>query len=460
MGAKSKRAKSVRIDKEFDLKRLSNMLKMPRDGRNIIDQWSADEIQAARAEQMLGQFIRPSRMSESMNTDDAIFTAKSNRLAPLSCIPVDVLPAAGARGASIAAEAEALFGPNGVGIAEGTLKNIHECLVDHGVAFANVATTPRPDGSRVDFELHYWPIEYIWWDATFRVFKARCDPTSVQPGDIPDSPNNDYGFTGGFWLPVIHGDGRWVIFSDWEIDPFRRGTILPAAVLWSRHAFANRDWSRGSRSHGSAKVIGELPAGMPLQSAEGVLTAEAAAFIELLREIGTSDSPAGIRPAGSKTEFVTNNSSAWQVWSTLSESAEKGAARIYLGTDGTLGSQGGAPGVDVQSLFGVADTKVTADCRTISRGINSGVIAPWCAVNFGTSALAPERRYRLPNKEKEAVRSDYSARNDAYYKALVDAKQAGLVLTPAYIAELADDYGVRVPGLASPPTAAPAPAVK
>lgn len=452
MGARSKRAQRVRSEKEFDLGRLEALLRMPRDGRNTIDSWSFSEIFAAREEQMLGQFVRPSRMAEQMRTDDALAVAYENRLAPQRCIPVSIEAAKGARGELIGGEAEALFGANGVGIHADTLADIHADLVNHGVAFACNVATPREDGSRVDLEMRYWPIEYVRWDPTFRVFKARADPNTVQPGDIPDSPYNEYGFVGGFWIPVIHGDGRWVIFKKHDLEPFRKeAAILPAALVWARHAFAARDWAKGSKAHGSAKVIGELPGGVPLQNEGGGLSAEAEAFIELLRAIASDDAPAGIRPAGAKTEFLTNNSTAWQVWAELVQNAEKAAARIYLGTDGTLGSQGGAPGVNIEALFGVAATKVRGDLECISRGIDTGVIEPWCAINFGDSKLAPKRKYVVPNDDEEAVTNDYSKRNDAFYKALVDAKQAGLTLTETYIAQLAADYRVRVPVLAAPP---------
>ena len=438
------------------------MLRMPRDGQNTIDSWSLAEIQGTRVEQMLGQFVRPSRMAEQFHTDDALFTAHMNRLAPQALIPVEIESAKGARGDLIAAEADALYGADGVGIAAGTIKNIHSCLVDHGVAFANIVATPREDGSRVDLELHYWPIEYVRWDPVFRVFKARADPNTVQPGDIPPQGPKDeqYGFVGGYWIPVIHGDGRWIIFSDYELEPFRNNAaLLPAALVWARHAFALRDWARGSKSHGSAKVIGELPAGIPLQL-NGGNSIEAEAMVSLLQSIAREDSPVGIRPAGSKIEFMTNNSTAWQVWAELIKNAEKAAARIYLGTDGTLGTQGEAPGVNMEALFGVAETKVHGDLECLSRGLNTGLIEPWCAINFGDSRLAPKRKYVIPNDNEKEVSDDYAKRNDGFYKALVDAKEAGLTLTPGYIGALARDYRVRVPELAVAPSPPPVKEIK
>lgn len=463
MGARSKRAKILRRANEFDLGRLTQKLMMPRDGRTTIDAWSLEEIFAAREEQMLGQFVRPSRMAEQMRTDDALFTAYQNRLAPRDVIPVEIAPSGNtARGEAIADEAESLFGANGVGVNSAVVQDIHGCLANHGVAFACIDATPREDGSRVDLEMKYWPIEYVRWDPVFRVFKARADPNTVQDGDlhIDDAPFNEYGFVGGFWIPVVHGDGRWIIFKNHELEPFRQdATILPAALIWARHAFAARDWSQGSKAHGSAKIIGELPAGVPLQNAGGQLTPEALAFIELLQSIVQSNSPAGIRPAGSKTDFITNNSTAWQVWSELVLNAEKAAARIYLGTDGVLGPQGDAPGINVSELFGVAKTVVRRDLMAISRGINTGLVQPWCAINFGDSNLAPTRRYCIPNDDDEEIKTNYATRNAAYYEALKTAHEAGLTLTPEYITALAEDYGVRVPSLTAPMAAPPAKAL-
>lgn len=450
MGAPSKRAKTVRKASEFDLARLINKLFIPRDGRTTIDSWSLEDIYLARTDQMIGQFILPARMAEQFNTDDALFTARTNRLAPRRCIPVEIEPARGGRAAAIADEAEALYGGEGVGITAAALNSIHDCLLNHGIAFATCVATPREDGSRVDLELHYWPIEYVRWDPVFRVFKARADPNTVQPGDIPETGYNEYGFVGGYWIPIIHGDGRWVIFSDYEIESFRRDAVLlPASLVWARHAFAARDWLRASKAHGSVKMIGELPAGVPLQDAKGD-TAEAMAMIQLMRDFVEQNAPVGLRPAGSKTEFIASGSTAWQVFDSLMMNAEKAAARIYLGTDGTLGSQGGAPGVDIQSLFGVATTKVRNDLEVLSRGINTGLIQPWCAINFGDSKFAPKRKYCVPNDDERAVHQDFSERNAAFYAALGAARAAGLVLTPEFVASLAKFYKVPPPELGAP----------
>lgn len=455
MGAPSKRAKRIRRGSEFNIARLEGELRKPRDSQLAFYSWALNDIFFARDEQTVGQFILPSRMSEAMLTDDALFVARKNRIEPQSSIPVRLEPAKpGSRAEAICNEADGLFGVDGVGLNEQTLTDIRDCLVQHGVAFAVVVATPRADGTRIDTQIRYWPIEYVRWDQVVRCYKARCDPNSIREGDVPINDPR-FGFVGGFEVPIIHGDGRWIIFARHEINPHRRGAIMPAALIWARHAFAARDWAKGSVAHGNAKVIGELPEGVALQNADGSLTPEAASLLTLLQAIGSADSPAGIRPAGSKTEMLINSSTAWQVWSELINNAEKAAARIYLGTDGTLGAQGGAPGVDITALFGISATLLRGDIKALETGLQEGLIEPWTAMNFGDSSLAPKRIHCLPNEDEIRVQDTKAKQTTAFWLALKQAHDAGIVVDQAYVSAIAKDFGVACPVLSAPPIVAP-----
>jgi len=454
MGAPSKRAKKIRVAKDFNPKRLSAELQQPRGQRSAIFSWRLEDIFEARNAQMRGFFALAARLSESMRTDDAMSVARYNRLAPQRCIPVKLEPAKGARGVSVANEAEGTFGQGGVGLHPDTLSDITGCFVDHGVAFGVNVATPRADGSRIDFEMKSWPIEWVRWDPYRRIFITLVDPTSVVDGDVPNGDAlGEYGAIGGSEVPIIHGDGRCVIFKKHEIYPWREdAAILPAALVWARHAFAARDWARGSVAHGSPKIVGELPEGMLLQGDSGGLTPEAAEFLELLKSMADSDLPIGIRPANSKTDWMVNQSTAWQVFSELVINAEKAAARIYLGTDGTLGTTGGAPGIDIDQLFGVAKTKVIGDLRCIERAIQTGVIEPWTALNFGDSTLAPRRVYQIPDDDADEVAKSYTTRKTAFFADVDAARKQGFAITQAYVDDLADTYNIDKMTLA---TAAP-----
>jgi hypothetical protein len=450
MGRPSKRAEKIRNESEFDSARLQRELAIPKTGTSLTPSWSLADIFRAREAQMSGKFQLAARAAESMRTDDALFVAYGNRLAPQRCIQVEIVSATEkGKALSVAKEAEALFGVDGVGIESGALDDINGCLVNHGVAFGVNVMLPREDGSRVDILHRYWPIEFVRWDPILKMFVTRVDPDTAAPGDLlpKSAAAGGMGSLGTYEIPIIHGDGRWTIYTNHAVDPFKQeAAILPALAVWARHAFALRDWAKGSVAHGNAKIVGEMPEGVALQTANG-LTPEAAAMIALLRDLASGDTPVGLRPAKSKTDFITNTSSAWQVWSELIGNGEKAAARIYLGTDGTLGTQGGAPGIDISELFGVAVTKVKGDLGCIQRSFGEGVIQPWAALNFGDSSLAPTRRYMIPDADEDAWHAAIAARRKAFNDDIAQMRSNGFVIDQDVIDVLALEHDVTAPTL-------------
>jgi hypothetical protein len=467
MAARNRRARRLRLAAEFEASRLDKQLASPVGTSAItLTSWTLPEIFAARDAQMRGRFLLPAKAAEFMRTDCAIATARENRLAPQRCIGVDMIvaeniPAASAAKAeSIRNESEGSFGQKGVSISADTLASIHSCLIDHDLAIGFNVTTPREDGSRVDFEHKAWPIELVRWDTLDKCFKTRVDPESVAAGDLDPKM-----FGGSYEIPITHGDGRWVIYQRYEIDPFKHATLLAALVIWARHAFALFDWAKGSQAHGAAKMLGTMPSGVPMQASDpaeaaaGGLSPEANAMIELMRGMLESDAPAGLLPFGATAAFVSNNSTAWNVFDALVKNAETAAARLYLGTDGVLGSNGGAPGVDIQSLFGVAATKVEGDLKCIQRGIDTGVIQPWCAMNFGDSALAPSRRYKLADADADAARASDAVRTKAFYDEIDRARASGFIVDQEFADKTAAKHGIKAPLLSVSPPVATAPSI-
>jgi hypothetical protein len=436
MGAQSKRAKKIRKASEFDIERLRNALSLPPGSGVPLTSWTLEQIFGARDDQMRGQFSRPAKMAEAMRTDDALAVAIENRLAPLRCTKVEMKPAKSDRGGKISGEAAALFGQSGVGLNPDTHASIHKCLVDHDIAVAQCVPTTREDGSRTDLEIRAWPLEHVRWDAYTRQLMTRIDPRSNVDGVAGE-------------IPIVHGDGRWLVFQRYEIEPWKNATLLSAAPVWARHAYAARDWAKGSLAQGSVKMIGQLPAGVPLQE-DGTTSPEAAAMLEIMRDLISADSPAAMIPAGAKAEFASNTSTNWQIFSELILNAERAAARIYLGTDGVLGAQGGAPGVDIQSLFGLAATKVESDVACLARGFQTAIDV-WCAINFGDSSLAPTRRYLLPDADADAARASDKVRTDAFYDEIDRAKSSGFAITPEFVEKTAKKHGIEAPPLAAAP---------
>lgn len=438
MGRPSKKAKTIRRATEFDLSRLLRRLSPPLASQQVYA-WQLEDIRAARDEQMRGQFKRPAQLAASMRTDDAIFTARRTRLEPLRSLSVALAAASGStRAENIAKEAEALYGARGIALTTETLASIHGDIVDHGVGFATIDARPRDDGSRVDLFVSHWPIEWVKFDSSL-----RCYTTQVEQSD-DGAP--------AFQVPIIHGDGRWLVFQKVDTEAWRNeACVLPAALVWAARAFGLRDWGKNSSAHGSAKMFGELPEGVALVDADNNPTPEAAAFLAVLEEVMSGSSLVGLRPAGAKTEFVANASTNWQIFSELITGREKAAARIYLGTDGTLGSVGGAPGVDISALFGIATTLMQGDADCIEQGLHTGLLPVWTAINFGDSSLSPLREYQLP--DPDAARShEEAAKRDEQFHAEIDRLAKRFELTQEVVDAVAKRYGVTAPKLKVAPT--------
>lgn len=437
---RAKIAKRVRTSDEFTVSKLLSRIR-PQATTSGAYSWDLPAIMSARDQQIAGQFYRPAQLAISMRTDWALATAYKNRLAPARSLAIEIKPVRG--GARAGTEAEALFGQEGSAINADTIADINGDIANHGIAIGYNSWLTREDGSRVDVEHHSWPIETVWWDS----FTEQLMTRTATEGSPYSSEQ----------VPIVHGDGRWVVYSVNERRPWTQdAAILPGGLVWALHAFASRDWAKGSASHGNAKVLGQLPEGVRIQEADALgnvaLSPEATEFLALLNDLASLDAPVGIHPFGSKIDYLTNGSNAWEVWKELLLNAEKAAARIYLGTDGTLGAAGGAPGVDIATLFGVASTIIQGDLACITRGLRTGLIEPWAAINFGDSSLAPERCYIVPDPDLQQARVDATANEAAYVAAIKARRDAGLTVTQDWCDALAESLGVEAGELAATQT--------
>ncbi len=395
--------------------------------------WSLEQIRNARDAQMRGDFKTPVQLAKAMATDDAIFTARRNRVAPQSALATRLEAAAGARG-----EATARRAARSVHVSRKTLRALNLTLADHGIAIGYNQHEPSEDGTRVDFRHRAWPLEHVKWNNHTRQLE-----TVVEGGGAP--------------VPIVHGDGFWTIYSGYDDSPWAYdAALLPAAFVWGIHANGLTDWAAASLSHGSAKLMGELPAGVALINADGSLTAEANAFLLMMQQIMAGGAPAGIRPAGSTTEVVANDSSAWQVWKELIMSREKAGARIYLGTDAILGSVGGAPGVDIAALFAMATTIIQGDLEVLENGLRSGVYEPWAAINEGDSQYAPWFKYNQPDPDAARKSEENAAKRTRLHTMIQEARKSGLEVTQADVNRFASECGVDPAPTLQPVTTAPA----
>lgn len=400
-------------------------------------EWSVERVRKAVDDQLQGFFREPVRLAEVMRKDDAMYVAYHNRIAPQFAIETELRAAPGARG-----EATAKRAAFSCIVQQSVLASIHGTLADHGIAIGYVEQETNDEGTRTDFRLTAWPLEHVKWNHSTEQLETRTKD-------------------GGAMQVITHGDGRWIVFRKFYVEPWKQeAAVLPGGLCWAAHQYCLIDWSAAARSHGRAKVIGTLPEGYALADETGALTPEAASFLEVLSEVLEGEVGAGLIEAGAEADFVSNPSNAWQVFSELAGNREKAGARIYLGTDAILGSVSGAPGVDIAALFQVAQTKLEGDFKAIEEGLYSGLYQPWTAVNEGDSRNAPRLLYKRPDPDTAQTVDQIDARRSKFFAQLELMRKNGMVVTQDVICKLAHQYKIDDATLQLAPAASTVPTLQ
>lgn len=400
--------------------------------------WDIESVRAARDALLLGKFKLPSKLADVVMSDDAIFTAFHNRIAPQFAVRTSLEPRGGVRGAAVAKRARAL-----VHISRGVLAGIAGTMAQLGGAVGHITREASEDGTTVEMRLDEWPMEFVEWDPTL-----ECLVTQTRDG--------------GVRVPIVHGDGEWVVFSKFKNEWWKReACILPAALVWVSHAEGLMNWNATAASHGQAKIIGTLPEGFAIQEGDGSgserLSPEAEMFLQMMRDVVSGEAAAGVKPFGADAQFISNGSNAWQVFLELVQNREKAAARIYLGTDAILGSIGGAPGVDISQLFGVASTKIQGDFEAIEQAINTGLLEPWAALNEGDSRYAPRLKYHMPDPDSERASEDAIKKHDRLFKTLEQYRANGMLIDQDVVDALCVTFGIDSPPQLAPVASASVP---
>lgn len=389
------------------------------------DTWSLENIRAARDSQLRGEFYRAVRMAEAFRTDDAMFTAYQARVATQSAIRLLWRPVDSDAGRAAASRAERT-----VRTPQHVRESILGTLANHGVAIGYVQheTVADPAGVSVRMTLTEWPLEHVRYNPETRALETRTDEHNT--------------------VTITHGDGRWIIFRKFGYAPWTQDAcVLPGALLWAAHGGAVTDWASASYSHGQPKVIGTTREGMPLNKDDGSgdLSPEAQAILNVLSSLVNGDAGAGVLPHGASAQLLYNGSTAWQVFDALVLNREKAAMRIYLGTDAALGSQGGAPGIDVAALFNVASTRIQGDLEALERGFREGMIEPWALMHGVSADEIPTLTYAMPDADGERRSSQEASAVERLGTMVETMKKAGLEISQETIDALVNVLGVTVP---------------
>lgn len=263
------------IRKADDFQKKVSLVKPPK-SRGAVTSWTLEAIRVARDAQMRGDFKRAVQLAEAMRTDDAIFVARNNRIAPHSAIEGAIEPYRGVEGERIAKKAK-----RSISTPRDVLQGINGTLADHGIAIGRVIQEANDEGTLVNMSLTEWPLEHVKYNEQFETLETE----TAEDGRIP----------------IVHGDGVWIVFRKFDLKPWTQDAcLLPIALLWAMHTGGLSDWAAAMKSHGLAKVVGELPEGIALLSEAGELTAEAEAFLDMITDIASGDASSGIVPQAAR----------------------------------------------------------------------------------------------------------------------------------------------------------------
>lgn len=403
-----------------------------------LDSWQLPAVISARDSQSRGQFRQPARLARSVKTDPACYAALLQRIAPHLGLPREILAADDVAGHAarpngladrVRAEAEAAFLGDAGALAPETTADIAECLANHGIAVGQNGWSFNRDTGRLDVRLEMWPIEFTQW---FEI--------------APDGGRGLYAFTiEGAYEPIVHGDGRWVVFQLHELEPWTWGALMPIALLFADRAFAVRDRARNAESHGDSKWIGTLPEGVATNSPEGKEMNRQLVQLYSKRRVMT-------KPFGSNVERNEAMAQNWQIFREIIAANNSDAAKIYLGQE--LSSSGSSQRLTLAQLYGVRNDIVERDLGAMARGLNTGTIRPWQIRNFQRDDLIRGMAWRIPDPEEDAKRESLATRTKAFNEAIASYRLNGFKIDQATASALGKQFGVMVPELGEAPASA------
>lgn len=419
---------SPKLPRSFDTQALRDGRRRHNNRIQGAGKFSRDAIDSAVESLLRGQFRPAVQVWRAMRKEPVIFSAALNRLAPHRGLRRDVVPPEGVtlpKGtpANILTEARDNFASEeSVALRPGVLSDDFERLFAFGCAVDQVTWEGRADGSREDPIVEPWPMEATEWSENDRLLVAQTTCGRV---------------------PVVHGDGRWVVTAKHATDPWTWGAVIPLATLWPSLFAGRRDEAMSRQSHGDDKWIGKLPPGVSLEDPE------AASFLDELERLYDFQRAIAI-PNGAEVKRDAAMSNNWQIFKEGRASDAKDAQWVLIGQDGTMTNTGGNY-VKAWGMFGVRNDFIESDFGALGAAHSSGLMRPWSIINFGRWDRL-SLVWQMPDADEDARRESLAGRYDRLNKIIAEMRSSGLVVDQEAVSKLAKELGLDPPRLA--PTAA------
>jgi hypothetical protein len=429
-----KPVESPRLPSEFAKAELEQVLRSYARATGL-GSWTEESIVVAREAQAQGRFKLAAPLGRAIMSEPSIAKAVVNRLAPQRGLKRRIRspnPLTGSPQA-ILDEAIATFTGASSSLPANVLIIVFLQLAIHEISIGQIQWEERADGSRQDAFLTNFDLEYVEWNELDRKLYAWTTEGRVE---------------------IVHGDGRWVVFTKAADRPWALAALLALAMLWADLAFGRKYRSRNAKSHGDDKWVGVLPEGVPIDSDEGTKM-----LVELLKMY--EPQRAMLVPFGGTVKREEAMGQNWQIFKEQIDGGGKDASGILLGSDGPTQTAGG----DYKKswmLFGVRNDIVEGDLLAVGEAISTGMVRPWSIRNFKRWDRL-EYFWLLPDADDDARRESIATRRDNFNRIVTESRAAGLLVDACFIDRLwrslgLDEDGLEAPHLAPAPLNGVAPA--
>jgi hypothetical protein len=385
------------------------------------EDWTLEKIRTARKQHDIGNFTDTVRLRDVLTIDPRIESGLMQRCATPIGLTVDVTAseARGGRGVSALAKNEVTdWFDRGSRVAGHTVRRrILEDLVMAGVAIAQVHWRFDEEGGwwRV-WSVEPWPLEFAFFNPSLGAIQLIT--------------------TDGLLTPR-HGDGKWLVIERFGMKSWMHGAVRALSTPWADRAFGIRYRAGHAQRHGSPAPVGELPEGIPIDSADGK------AFQKFVKALWQGR-PWAVKPLGAKVELLEARTTAWQVFNDIVKTSDSDIAITLLGQDGTQAKGG----VYTSPQFkGVRFDLVQDDAQTLDGAFETGLALPYASINYGAE-FVPHIESAVPDPEEDARKASAARDVEAFARGVISLRAAGFTLTPDYVEDMATTrYRVTAPKL-------------
>lgn len=379
--------------------------------------WTWQTIQNVLSAHMLGIFNGSSMLFDTMQGDDRIQSALSQRTSALFGLPTVFDPAdADTSGEVLGAWKDAYARMGGTSATESILSEIKRVAIGMGLAVCEI----QWDTSSIPWRpiLKPWPMQFVYFDWTARVLVAQT-MDSVEP--------------------IVPGNGRWFVHAPHGLyRGWLQGSVRALATPWIARNWSLRDWIRSSEVHGLPMRLADVPA-MAQQADKGQ-------FISSLVNIGAEaviGCPVNVDGTKFDVRLLEAHNNSWEVFRGLrNEANEAITLSILWQTATTTIPTGSFAAATVHA--DVKQTAIDFDNTSLAHDLWQQVARPFAAFNFGNADLAPYTSHDVDPPEDRKMAAD---RLESFARAVAALKTASVEID---YAKLAKAYEIQWPEASVP----------